>query len=144
MLRTEPTDGILVHGEVDRLALREIAIDVELPQGPGEVPRGLTAQAPDASGSLRTVQFLQLAKVAVGFVHEQRRVGCRAALAHAFGLQDYDAYPCLRKFPGDDGSCESTTDDHDVGDHVVVQGSVASPRRVFLETKPQRDADTKL
>lgn len=58
--------------EIERIPLRKITWDAEAAQGSDEILCGLVSELPDPSGCSSAVSRLQMGKIFIRFLHEQR------------------------------------------------------------------------
>ena len=101
MLGPQARDGVAGGRVVDGIALVQIAVDAQSPQGADEVARRRTSELPDACAGGRAIPLAERGEILVGLLHQQSRVRGRAAAADLRCFEHNGSVARIGERPGD-------------------------------------------
>ena len=124
----------VVERVIQRIALAQIAADLQLRIVVDEIARRILAERPDAPRVATSVSIAERLEIVVGLLKQQRGARRRAALPNPSRLDDRDADARSGKRFGDHRAGHAAADDRDLG--LVVPAKDWIPCGRFRSSQP--------
>jgi hypothetical protein len=134
--RAEPADRVSGGGEVDGVAIDEIARDAMPSQSRGEISHRLLTELPDPLAGGAAVAPSQLGQALVGLLEQQCGAGDRTATTDALAFQHGHRDTFRRERLSDECPRDSAADNHHVARASPAQRWITSRGFAFPFSKP--------